>query len=140
MAPSPNSPLQQGDMCTTCQQNQFGSSPTGEGKACKNTVLLAVLPTDATDDTPIWLIESSPTAIKHFNSYVTKVARTAKVPINAVTTKIFFDPDSTYASLRFEAEAINPIYELTRQRRDEANDRLKQEPDVSGFELPASKR
>lgn len=140
MIPSDNSPLKQSEACAVCQQNQFGSAQSGQGKACKNTVLLAVLPTDATDDTPIWLLEASPTAIKHFNSYVTKVARTAKVPVHAVVTKISFDDDSTYASLRFDAAGVNPVFNLTRSRREEAIDRLKEEPDVSAFEMPASRR
>jgi hypothetical protein len=133
---SANSPVKQSDSCGTCQQNQFGSSPQGDGKACKNTVYLAVLPTDATEDTPIWVLKTSPTAIKHFNSYVAKVARAAGVPVAAVTTEIFFDPSSTYASLRFEATGVNPVFELTVTRKDEARHRLLQEPDVSNFEMP----
>ena len=137
MAPSPNSPVKQsGDGCATCQQNQFGSSPTGDGKACKNTVYLAVMPSDATDDTPIWVLKTSPTAVKHFNSYVTKLARSARMPVTAALTKIYFDPSSTYASIRFDAAGVNPVFELTQARQSEARHRLMQEPDVSSFELP----
>lgn len=133
---SDNSPMKQSDNCTTCQQNQFGSSPQGDGKACKNTVYLAVLPTDATNDTPIWVIKTSPTAVKHFNSYVSKTARSLQVPVNAVVTKLFFDPSSTFASVRFDAVGVNPVFELTRARVSEARARLLQEPDTSTFEQP----
>lgn len=137
MAASPNSPVKQStNGCATCQQNQFGSSPNGDGKACKNTVYLAVMPTDATADTPVWVLKTSPTAVKHFNSYVTKLARSARVPVTAVVTKIFFDPSSTYASARFDAVGVNPVFELTQARQSEARHRLMQEPDVSSFELP----
>lgn len=138
MSPSDNSPMKQSDFCATCQQNQFGSSPQGDGKACKNTVFMAILPTDATDDTPLAVIKTSPTAVKHFNSYVTKVARTAKVPVHAVATRIFFDPNSTYATLRFEVDGPNPIFGVVMGRREEARHRLMQEPDVSTFEMPTS--
>lgn len=138
MQPSNNSPIRQSDACATCQQNQWGSSPTGDGKACKNTVMLAVLPLDATDDTPIWVIKSSPTAVKHFNAYVAKLARGAGVPVSAVATKLFFDPNSTFASLRFDAIGPNPVFELTNERKAEAAHRLGQEPDVSAFEMPGS--
>jgi hypothetical protein len=140
LSASENSPMRQSDSCAVCQQNQFGSSPSGDGKACKNTVFLAVLPPDATDDTPVWVIKSSPTAVKHFNGYVSKVARTAQVPVSAVTTKLFFDPSSTYASLRFEPTGINPIFGTTSKRHAEARHRLMQEPDTSSFEMPTSKK
>ena len=141
MAASDNSPMKQSESgCSVCQQNQFGSSPNGDGKACKNTVYLAVLPPDATEDTPVWVIKSSPTAVKHFNGYVSKVARTAQVPVSAVTTKLFFDPSSTYVSLRFEPIGVNPSFELTARRQNEARHRLMQEPDVSAFEMPAAKK
>lgn len=133
------SPLKQSDEgCATCQQNQYGSSPAGDGKACKNTVFLAVMPPDATADSPIWVLKTSPTAIKHFNSYVAKVARTAQVPVNAVTTKIFFDPSSTYASVRFDALGVNPVFAVTQARQTEARHRLMQLPDVSNFEMPTT--
>lgn len=137
LSASDNSPMKQSEGgCAVCQQNQFGSSPNGDGKACKNTVFLAVLPPDATEDTPIWVIKTSPTAVKHFNSYVSKVARSAQVPVTAVLTKIYFDPSSTYASLRFDATGVNPIFGMSHARKDEARHRLMQEPDVSTFELP----
>lgn len=140
LEPSDNSPMMQSDSgCALCQQNQFGSSSTGDGKACKNTVVLAVMPLDADDDTPIWVIKTSPTAVRPFNGYVSKVARAAGVPVTAVATKLFFDPGSTYASLRFEATGINPVFEVTNARRNEARARLLQEPDVSGFEPPKSR-
>lgn len=136
MTPSENSPMSQAEDCATCQQNQYGSSPSGDGKACKNTVYLAVLPLDATPDTQISVIKTSPTAIRHFNAYVSKIARTAKVPVNAVATKIYFDEGSTYASLRFDVVGANPVFAETLNRRDEARHRLMQEPDVTKFELP----
>lgn len=140
LKPSENSPMKQsGDGCITCQQNQFGSSPQGDGKACKNTVYLAVLPTDATADTPIWVLKTSPTAVKHFNGYVSKLARSAQVPVTAVATRIFFDPNSTFASLRFEAQGVNPVFSATLARADEARHRLLQEPDTTGFEMPKGK-
>lgn len=135
LEPSVNSPQKQSSSgCATCQQNQFGSSPAGDGKACKNTVMLAVLPPDATEDTPVWVIKTSPTAITHFNKYVAKLASTAQVPVYAVTTKIFCDPNSTYASLRFDTEGVNPVFDTTIARRDEARHRLMQEPEVGATE------
>ena len=49
MTPSPNAPDAQHSDCAGCWANQFGSS--GKGKACQNRCLLAVLPSDAKEDT-----------------------------------------------------------------------------------------
>lgn len=136
LKPSENAPMSQNEDCATCQQNQYGSSVSGDGKACKNTVYIAVLPLDAGPDSAISVIKTSPTAIRHFNTYVTKIARTAKVPVTAVATKIYFDPGSSYASIRFDAVGPNPVYAETASRKEEARHRLMQEPDVSAFELP----
>lgn len=130
MTPSPRAPQPQDKSCAECQWNQYGTSPMGDGKACKNTVMLAVLPADATDDSPVWVIKTSPTAIRHFNSYVSKIARTAQVPVGAVMTKIFFDPANTYASLRFDVVGVNPKFAETSARFEEARARLLQVPET----------
>lgn len=137
LSPSDNSPVKQNQSdCGTCQQNQFGSSPTGDGKACKNTVLIALLPVDDAATHDIWVLKTSPTAIRPFNSYVAKIAQ-MNIPVSVVKTRVFLDPDSTYASVRFEAKGVegDNLNALT-ARKVEAMSRLKQEPDVSSFEMP----
>ena len=131
LTPTNNSPQKQAEKCSGCQWDKFGSSPNGDGKACKNTVYLAVLPSDATEDSPLYVIKTSPTAINPFNNHVAKVGRTVSLPLWAVTTKVFFDPAVSYASLRFDIAGPNPIAEMTSRRRDEARHRLLQEPDFS---------
>lgn len=121
----------QADSCGTCQWNQYGSATTGSGKACKNTVFLALLPPDATPDSPLWVLKTSATAIRYFNQYVAKVATQAQVPVGAVVTKIFFDPGSTYASLRFAPLGPNEIFAETVVRAEEARKRLTQEPETA---------
>jgi hypothetical protein len=101
LVPTTNSPKMQvapGESCNKCQWDKFGSSPNGDGKACKNTIYMTVLPTDATEDSPLCVIKTSPTAINPFNNHVAKVGRTVQLPLWAVTTKVFFDPNVTYAS------------------------------------------
>jgi hypothetical protein len=144
LAPSPNSPIMQvgeDSTCSQCQWNQFGSSPSGDGKACKNTVFMAVMPPDAKEDSPIWVIKTSPTGVKHFNNYVSSLARD-NVPFDAVITKINFDPALSYASLRFSPEEYLSMdtFGMMQRRRVEAATRLAQEPDVSQFEPPKSRK
>src|SRR4249920_549399 len=55
LVPSDNSPKKQAEKCTGCQWDKYGSSPNGDGKACKNTVYMAVLPPDATEDSTLYV-------------------------------------------------------------------------------------
>lgn len=134
LTPTKNSPkmqVEEGKPCSTCQWDRFGTSPQGEGKACKNTVFMAVLQADATEDTNWFVMKTSPTGIKYLNQHVAKIGRQFQLPIWTVVSSVFFDPNMAYPSLRFGIIAVNPILELTRQRLAEARARLLQEPDFS---------
>ena len=141
LSPSANAPIPQNQSdCATCQQNQFGSSPNGGGKACKNTVILAILPPDEAelDSHDIWILKTSPTAIKPFNKYAAKIS-SMNLPIGVVRTRFYFDPDLAYASVRFDALAVEETcIDGVMERKEEASKRLMEEPDVSQFEMPAS--
>jgi hypothetical protein len=141
LVPSDNSPIKQNDgPCATCQHDQFGTSPTGGGKACKNSVLIAILPPDIgqIEKHDIWVLKTSPTAIIPFNKYASHVSG-MNVPLGAVRTKFYLDPDSTYASVRFEAVGVAvECLDTVIARKEDAAKRLMQEPDVSQFEIPAS--
>lgn len=129
--PSSNSPeMQCKDGCNNCPNNAFGSD--GDGKACRNMRLLALLPSDADDDTPFSVIHVSPTALKAFDGYVAKLASMGKLPCSVVTM-IGFDTKLDYASLRFGNP--DPVdddrlgYFMGRQA--EAMKRLLTEPDLT---------
>lgn len=143
LIPSANSPvLQNQSDCATCQQNQFGTHVTGSGKACKNTVIIAVLPPeeDVLASHDIWVLKTSPTAIRPFNKYATKISQ-MNLPIGVVRTRFFFDPESSYASVRFEALGVEgDCIDGVMERKEEASKRLMEEPDVSQFEMPAASR
>lgn len=131
MVPSDNSPAKQSDDCASCPMNQFGSA--GKGKACKNSRVLAVLPPDADADTPMWLLQVSPTALKGFDGYVGAVARTFQMPPIAVVTSVDFNPNETYASLTFGDPRPNENLAVHFARQAEAKELLMAEPDVSGY-------
>lgn len=131
MAPSDNSPVKQNNVCQTCPMNQFGSS--GDGKACKNMRRVALLPVDADEDTPLLILNVSPTGLKSFDGYVRSVASKFNMPPIGVVTEITFAQDVDYASLRFGNPEPNANMEVHWGRRQEALDRLATEPDVSGY-------
>lgn len=131
MVPSDNSPVKQSDACASCPMNQFGSA--GNGKACKNQRRLAVLPPDADADTPLWVLDVSPTGLKSFDGYVRSAAsKFGMLPVGLIT-EITFDDGVDYASLRFGNPQPNENMEVHWSRRDEALTRLTQEPDVSAY-------
>lgn len=135
MVPSDNSPVKQSDACQGCPMNEFGSD--GNGKACKNIRRLAVLPPDAEDDTPLWILDTSATANKSFDAYVRGVAQKFGVMPVGVTTLVTFDPSVDYPSLRFSEPEPNENLDVHYGRIDEARERLIQEPDVSSYAPPA---
>lgn len=128
---SDNAPSKQCDDCNSCPMNQFGSS--GKGKACKNTRMLAVLPPDADDSTPLWLLKVSPTALKGFDAFVSNVNRTYELPPIGVVVSVDFNPAETFASLTFTDPRPNENLAVHFARQAEAKDLLAVEPDTSNY-------
>lgn len=139
LAPSANSPDKQCDDCASCPMNQFGSAPTGAGKACKNTRMLAVLPPDADDETEIWTLKVSPTAIRAFDGFVASVSRTLQLPPIGVVVTVSFDDTKDFPSLTFSDPQPNNNVAVHFGRQEEAREMIQREPDVSSFgvEKPA---
>lgn len=138
MVPSANSPIIQSKDCTDCPMNAWGSK--GNGKACSNTKLLAVLPPDADADTPMWLLSVSPTAGKGFDKFVGDAARIFQLPPVGVVVTVGFNPNETYAQLTFTDPQPNANVGEHFARQEEAREMLATEPDVSGFvKKPAAK-
>lgn len=138
MVPSKNAPLAQATECSGCPMDLFGSA--GTGKACKNSRVLAVLPPDADENTPLWTLATSPTANKGFDGFVTSVARVFQMPPVGVIATVSFDENETYAKLVFTDPQPNPSVGVHFARQDEAREMLAAEPDVSSFVKAAPAR
>ncbi len=139
LVPSPNSPNKQAETCSVCPNNQFGSA--GKGKACKNTRLLAVMPTAMAldgEDPPIWILSVPPTSMKSFDAYVQSLASKHKTIPIGVVTRISLDQTTTFAAPRFSV--VKPLeaeqFETYMSRREEASTRLSAEPDVTQYVPP----
>lgn len=141
LVPADNSPEKQSDACSSCPMNAFGTAANGKGKACKNSRLLAVLPPDAADDTPLWTLEVSPTALKGFDGYVNNVARTFQAPPIGVITTVGLSESFDFPSLTFGEPVVNENVAVHMARLAEATELVNAEPDVSQFgaEKPAAK-
>lgn len=140
LAPSDNSPIKQNDDCASCAMNAFGSSPTGAGKACANTRLLAVLPPDADEETDIWTLKVSPTAIREFDGFVASVNRAFQMPPVGVVVTVDFNEAKDFPSLVFKDAEPNENVAVHFSRQEEARELLNQEPDVSTFAPAEAKK
>ena len=134
MTPSPNAPDAQSEACTGCWANEFGTN--GNGKACQNRILIALLTADSKEDTAFALLDISPTAIKGFSGYVASVAGSlGKMPYEVVT-RIECNPAVKHDTVIFsDPQEIEDVAFLgmVESRLDEARQRLMTEPDVSAF-------
>lgn len=136
MVPDKDGPVVQAKECDKCPMNEFGSA--GDGKACKEMRMLAVIPEDADADTAVAVIKTSPTALKAFDSYVLTLQRSLGKATFQVVTEIGFDPKLDYPSLRFgnpepaSADLVNTAMGL----REAARQRLAAAPDTSQYSPP----
>ncbi len=140
IAPSANCPDKQCESCQGCWANEFGSN--GKGKACQNRVLVAVLPTDANEDTPLAILDISPTAVKGFSSYLTSVARQGKMPYEVIT-HVECNPAMKHDVAIFDlSQALEDVgfIGMIESRLEEARERLLTEPDTSSFKTANDKK
>lgn len=135
MFPIKASPNIQNDNCQDCPLNAFGSDG-GNGKVCRNGRKLAVLPPDADADTPLWIIEVSPTAIRGFDGYVAAVVRAFGMAPFAVVTTVSMNEASEYQQLVFSDPKPNDNLGVAHARLEEARALLVTEPDFSRYTGP----
>ena len=84
-----------------CPMNEWGSAPSGRGKACKNQRRLLVVPPDFTDETDPMTMFVSPGGLKNFDAYVSRLKNEHGIlPVQAVT-KVSFDSNQSYPLLKF---------------------------------------
>jgi len=93
MAPDAECSKAKSENCNGCPMNEFGSK--GSGKACKNTIRLAIVPPDATDSTVPYILDLAPTSTTSF----LKAYRGLKVPIQTVVMSFSLDKKVEYAKI-----------------------------------------
>lgn len=137
MAPFKDVPVRQSDNCAGCPMNEWGSD--GDGKACKEHRLLAVIPEDADATSEIAVLSVSPTALKSFDGYVRSLASSLQMAPFQVVTKVGFAEDQKYATLRFgdPKPAGEDLVAIAYSLREAARERLLAKPDFSGYTPPA---
>lgn len=101
MSPHADVQEKQSETCAVCTYNQWGSASVGKGKACRNTVRLAIATPDATADSEPFIISISPTGIKSWSALVNALGTRELIPVQVVTS-IAFDPNQAFPTLIFK--------------------------------------
>lgn len=149
LTPSDTSPELQvaaGDMCEACDMNEWATSQTGKGKACKNGARLALVNATNGDDIDMSLVNAAsepaflrvaPTSLKHFEKYKNKITKVTGSPLLAVVTEIELVPVKTWHELHFTfIQQIEDEQTLQNMLAvHDAYEEILREPyDVSGYE------
>lgn len=134
LAPSESSPEPQdeGKNCKGCWANAFKSAENGKGKACKQSVRLALL----CEDGELHRLNISSTGLRAFGDYVRDVANQLRTPPYGVMTTFSFDDAFDFPSVRCSDPLQLDDEQLAYawSKREDAAAMLAQEPDVSEFE------
>lgn len=131
LVPSPNSPEPQAKSCKDCEWNKFKSADNGKGKACRNERKAALLPPDADETTPMWVIEAGPTSVQSFDAHVQNVVRTFGLGPTSVVTEIAMNTTVDWAATLFGNPTPNENPGIAVARQAEARELLMVEPDLS---------
>lgn len=124
LKPHESSAEPQHENCKECPKNEWGSAPTGKGKACKNQRRLVLLPYDADEDSEPMTLYVSPIALKNFDAYVSRLKTEHGIlPVQAITS-ISFDKNQTYPSLQFTFKAKHSNLNLFWAKKEQAQDLL----------------
>lgn len=117
MAPHEKAHSPQNDTCAGCPHDEWGSSETGKGKACKNVRRLAVIPMDDVSEDAILTGEIATLnvpvmSVRGYSAYVKELALSAGLPPFAWQTRIFLEPDpKSQFRVCFQAVDRKPVPE-----------------------------
>jgi hypothetical protein len=113
--PDSGSENPQSKVCGTCQHNVWGAK--GKGKACQDSVRVAVAPASQVNDT--MLLRVPPASIRALGEFGSACAK-RNVPYNAVITKVSFDNDAESPKLTFKPVGFldEETYKLVQEAAD----------------------
>lgn len=120
----------QGKDCKTCPQNEWGSAPTGKGKACKNQRRLIIVSPKFDEDSEPMTMYVSPGGLKNFDSYVSRLKNEHGLLPMQVITKVQFDKHQSYPLLQFSFVSKHSEVELAWALKERWADMLNRKIDV----------
>lgn len=112
LAPAADAEEPQAKKCATCPHNQWGSRITdngGKGKACGDSMRLAIAPPDQLNDPMLLRVPAA--SLKTLGQYGAQLAKRGVEP-HHVVTRIGFDYNVAHPALTFKAVRFVEEYEL----------------------------
>lgn len=125
IAPAADAQSPQAKKCATCPHNQWGSRITdngGKGKACGDSMRLAVAPAGQLNDPMLLRVPAA--SLKVLGQYGSQLAKRG-VDHKVVVTKVGFDYDVAHPALTFKAVDF-----VTEEQLEEVNSVLESEAEV----------
>lgn len=111
LAPPADLKTRQAESCAKCDWNAFGSARRGRGKACSNTVRLAMIPADAklVDKVEGAMLSVPPTSLRMWTQYARQIVDGLNRPVGTAVTRIRKVPNKQGAGFTFEFEMDDVI-------------------------------
>ena len=148
LSPNEEGPNIQSDGdCSDCWANEFGSSETGRGKACKNSRRLAIMAVSIDEDGNLEAVSTGevavlrvpPTSLKNYSGFIKRSNKVLRRPSWAYVTEVSFDENADYETLTFKL--IGPIedsaiLQAIDEQRSIAVDEITQPFDSSNYKDP----
>jgi hypothetical protein len=100
VAPAADAAEKQSAKCMSCEHNAWGTGTNGKGKACSDSLRLAISFPDSIND-PI-LLRVPPASLKAVTEYAAFLSRKG-APMEGLVTKIKFDSEEATPKLQFSA-------------------------------------
>lgn len=123
LKPLPDSKKPQAESCSVCPKNEFGSSKIGNGKACKNTARLAIVPPNPDGSMTPWVLDVPPTALGRLVKYIRDLQGKSLHTMQMIT-EIDFDPSVDYATLTFKPSKVHEHLAIAFTLREKAQKTL----------------
>lgn len=133
--------------CKECRWNAFGTADRGRGKACKNTVRLMLLPSNASDYEKAdgYMLSLPPTSLGSWSKYVSRVVDGLRRPVATVVTRIRKVPNEKGAGFTLAFEPLSMVQDEEALRaiagrvRGDAPPALMQPPPSEAPDAPGGK-
>jgi hypothetical protein len=111
VAPASDAADKQAAKCAACEHNAWGTGNNGKGKACSDSLRLALSFPDSINDP--FLLRVPPASLKAVTEYAAFLSRKG-APMEGLVTKIKFDSEEATPKLQFSA-----LRYLTKEQYDE---------------------
>lgn len=129
MKPHEKSAKPQHESCNGCPHNEYGTATVGQGKACKNNRLVALLSAseDELENAKLVKLTVPPSSLKSWKGYVHQLADTLARPVWSVITKVKAIMIKTYPGVEFNlVDKVDDgdVLEVMEGRQEEARKML----------------